>query len=404
MPRQHRSTEYQRMRIALYHPWVYVKSGLERTLLEIARRSRHQWVIYTSHYDREGTYPELQDVEIVELSRVSVRRNYGSVLRSALRIALTSLDPELFDVLVISCDGLGDLLTLRNTSRPILCLCHTPLRAVFDPDYRTRLLVPLGVIRPVALMLDAGFRLLDRICWRRYDAVVVMSDEVRKRIVAGGLYPANAIQVLHSGVDAERIGLARRWERFFLIAGRIMWTKNVELGLEAFAQARAQLRDDFRLIIAGMIDAKSQNYATSLKSRAAEIGGIEFVINPSDAVLSGLYEQCTALVFTAFNEDWGLVPLEAMAAGKPVIAVDKGGPRESVVDGETGFLEPNDPAAFARRMVQLAGDSVLAREMGSAGSERARLFSWTSYVAGLDDVIDRLVAPPIFSNEPLAAG
>ena len=62
------------MRFALYHPWVYLTSGLERTLLELFRRSRHDWVLYTHRYQPETTYPELADFDVVELApRVSVR-------------------------------------------------------------------------------------------------------------------------------------------------------------------------------------------------------------------------------------------------------------------------------------------------------------------------------------------
>ncbi len=88
------------MRIALYRPWIYVKSGLERTILEIARRSRHQWDIHTSHYDAQGTYPELKELGIRETARVSVRRNYSSVLAASARLATTRLDIDGVDALL----------------------------------------------------------------------------------------------------------------------------------------------------------------------------------------------------------------------------------------------------------------------------------------------------------------
>jgi len=379
------------VRIALYHPWVYVKSGLERTLLEIVRRSRHDWTVYTSHYDREGTYPELKDLPIVELSRVSVRRTYGAALSGAMHLATTRIDLRNFDALVISCDGLGDLLTLRNASRPLLCLCFTPLRATFDQFYRERLLQRTGALRPLAILAEFGFRVIDRFCWRRYDSVIAISETVRQRIVDGGLYPSDEIQILHPGIDGERIRPSPEFEPYFLVAGRIMWTKNIQLAIESFALARPQLPPGFRLKIAGMVDAKSQAYFADLSRRAAEIGGIEFVLGPTDTEMRTLYDRCSAGLFTAFNEDWGLVPVELMAAGKPVLAVDAGGPRESVLDDQTGYLEPDDAAAFARRMVTLGNNTALARKLGAAGAERARLFTWEAFVAGLDDSIDRLV-------------
>lgn len=380
------------MRIAIYQPWVYLKSGLERTLLEIVRRSRHEWVIHTSHYDRGGTYPELADVPIVELPGVSVRRTYGTVLRGALRMATTRIDLGSYDALVISCEGLGDLLTLRNSRRPTLCLCHTPLRASFDPAYRQRLLNRAGPLRWPVLALDAGFRALDRFCWSRYDGVVAVSENVRQRIAAGQLYPPETVQVLHPGIDAGSIAVSAVAEPFFLVAGRIMWTKNVELAIEAFACARARLPAGYRLVVAGMVDAKSRGYFARLQARAEEVGGIRFVENPSDHAMRRLYERCAALLFTPFNEDWGMTPVEAMAAGKPVIAVDAGGPRESVVHGQTGYLAPDDPGAFAQWMVELAADPLLARRLGEAGAERAHLFTWDIFVNGIDAAAERVVA------------
>jgi len=381
------------VRVALYHPWIYLKSGLERTLLEILRRSRHDWTLYTSHYDRDGTYPELKDVPVVELSRVSVERSYGAVIRGAMTLATTRLDPKDFDVLMISCDGLGDLLNLRNTSRPSICLCFTPLRAVYDTEYRARLFQRVGSMRPLALLAEQGWRIIDRICFRRYSSVIAISDTVRQRIVAGGLYDADRIDILRPGIDAARIRPSPVFEPYFLVPGRIMWTKNIQLAIEAFAIAKPDLPSGFRLVVAGMVDQKSQAYSNDLRDRALAIGGIEFVIGPPDSDMQRLYDHCTSVVFTAFNEDWGLVPVEGMAAGKPVLAVDAGGPKESVLDQVTGFLEQDDPQAFARRMVELANDPALARRLGTAAAERARLYTWDAFVAGLDDAVDRAVKP-----------
>ena len=379
----------RRMRVALYHPWIYVKSGLERTILGIWTPLASSVDLYTSHYDRDGTYPELRDFGIIELERVSVRRAYAPVLKVAWNIATTKLDPAGHDALVISCEGMGDLMVVRNAARPIVCLCFTPLRAAFDPEYRVRARRRAGALWPLAVALEGGFRVIDRLCWRRYSAVVAISETVRRRIADGALFRANDITVLYPGVDTARLAWSAVSERYVLIAGRIMWTKNIELGIEAFALARAQLGPDFRLVIAGMVDAKSRPYAEELMRRAAEIGGVQFVVDPSDAELRALYERCTAVLFTAFNEDWGIVPLEAMAAGKPVVAVNRGGPSETVLNGETGYLEPDIPAAFAHRIIELAADPALCRRLGLAGAERARQFNWDAFVAGLDTIIEK---------------
>jgi glycosyltransferase involved in cell wall biosynthesis len=377
------------MRVAIYHPWIYVKSGLERTLLEITRRSRHEVTLYTSHYDRAGTYPELADCRIVEVGRVSVRRDYAPVLGAAWQMARLRLDPAAHDVLVVSCDGLGDLLALRNRSRPLMSLCFTPLRAVYDDEYRARHLRRMGWKRPLALGFEAGWRVIDRLCWGRYDHVLAISDTVRTRIAAGGLREAGRVEVLHPGADTAHIVPGRESERYFLVAGRVMWTKNIELAVEAFALARQHLGPEWRLVIAGMVDAKSRDYAARVMARGAEIGGVELVEGPSDAAMRDLYRRCTAFLFTPFNEDLGIIPIEAMASGKPVIAVNRGGPCETVLDGETGFLVPDTPAAFADCMIRLAKDPALARRMGAAGPAQAARFGWDQFVAGFDKAVER---------------
>ncbi|CAH0295352.1 glycosyltransferase family 4 protein [Roseomonas sp. CECT 9278] len=378
------------MRIALYHPWIYLKSGLERTLFEYRARSRHEVTLYTSRFAPADTYPELRDSGVVELPRVSVKRTYLGAISGAARIATTRIDPARFDALVVSCDGLGDLLTLRNRDKPILALVFTPLRAVFDEVYRERALGRLGPFRPLGLVAEAAFKALDRACWRNYDTVVAISDTVRGRILRGGLRPQGDVGLAYPGIAAARITGGAKPEPYFLIAGRIMWTKNIRLGLEAFALAKRDL-PGWRLVVAGMVDDKSRAIAEELMARGREIGDVEFHTDNTDAQMQALQDRCTALLFTAFNEDWGLTPLEAMAAGRPVVAVDRGGPRESVQDGVTGFLTPDDPAAFAERMLQLARDPALAARMGAAGTERARLFTWDAFVDKLDDAVERMV-------------
>jgi glycosyltransferase involved in cell wall biosynthesis len=96
------------------------------------------------------------------------------------------------------------------------------------------------------------------------------------------------------------------------------------------------------------------------------------------------------MLFTAFNEDWGIVPIEAMAFGKPVICVNRGGPLESVQNGVQGFLEEPEPERFAGCMARLAENPDLAKRMGAAGPARARLFSWDAFVNKIDLALDEI--------------
>ena len=393
------------MRVGFYCPWVYVKGGLERTILELRRRSRHQWTVFTSHYDREGTFPEFSEIGGVELPRVSVERRNSAVLPAAARIATTKIDLTNLDALVVGCDGLGSFVNFRNNARPLVCLCFTPLRAVYDEEYRARHLAARGARRPFALAFERVYRSLDRLAWRRYAHTFCISETVKQRVVRGGLFPADAIELAHPGIDESGIALSPVREPFFFLPGRIMWTKNIELGIEAFLRCRPAKERNFRLVIAGMVDAKSDPYRRWLQTLAEGHAEIEFICDPSDARMDDLYRRCWATLFTAFNEDWGLTPLEAMRHGKPVIGVNRGGPTETIVHGESGLLANADPDAFASAMGQLVLDPGRTELLGRFAIERARCFTWRVFTDRVDDSLDRLVRrsahPSAGSADPL---
>ena len=378
------------MRVAIYHPWIYVKSGLERTLLELKKRSRHDWVILTSHYDAEGTYPELKDMNVTELNRVSVKRKYSEVIKAAYRIFTLKIDPDSYDILVISCDGLGSFLNFRNHSKPVLCICFTPLRAVYDEVYRQKRLDERGITLPLAFAFEAVYKLLDRFAWRHYHHVFAISYCVKQRILRGGLADEASIDVAYPGIQGEVIELCDNYDHYFFLPGRIMWTKNIELGIDAFLKLQEEHPSDFRLVIAGMVDEKSKPYIAALRERAKSNENVTFVVGPTDAEMTDLYRNCYATLFTALNEDLGLTPLEGMTFGKAAIAVNRGGPLETISDGVNGRHAAPTPEAFSTVMKDFVENPDEVRRLGINGLEQARKFTWAEYVNQIDEYLDTL--------------
>jgi len=385
------------VKVALYYPWLYLKSGGERTISELVRRSRHEWTIVTNRYEPDATFPELRDMRVVELPRVSVRRSIITVVGAARQILAQKLPLDGHDALLVVCEGLGDFVTFRNHKLPVACLCLTPLRAAFDPHYRSGYLAMKGdgVVRRLALDLASFvFRWLDRRAWRHYRRVIAISREVRERILRGRLCPAERIEIAYPGIDITSLVPNGRFEPYFLVPGRLMWTKNLELGIDAFLALRERRPDlgEFRLVITGFVDEKSRAYVRALRERASGCPLVEFIESPSDTELFALYRSAWAVIVPAFNEDWGIVPLEAMAHEKPVIAVNRGGPRESVIHGENGLLVDPIPAALGSAMEQLADDPDLVREMGKSGRQHVRHYDWSVFCAAVDDALDRMVS------------
>jgi glycosyltransferase involved in cell wall biosynthesis len=380
------------MRVACYYPWLYLCSGAERTILEVALRSRHEWTVYTNHFAPAGTFPGFAKVPVRELSRISVKRSYLQAAKAAATMLLQRLPANEHEVLMVHSEGLGDLVTFRNHSKPVLCYCHTPLKVIHDPYARDEYLKRNPAKAPMLSVFGGVFRFVDRLAWKRYSFILANSQTVRARILEAGLAKEERIEVLHPGVDCTEIVPGARFDKYFLAVARIKWWKNIELSIEAFKRFRAStpMSSDFRLIVAGQVDDGSVGYFKKLQALARTCAGVEFVPNPSRSRLDALYSSCYAAVNTTLNEDWGIVPIEVNAYAKPVIAVNRGGPTESQADGQTGFLVPAEPEAFARAMAVLAADEQLARTMGRAGRKRARRYDWSHFVNRIDDVVEEM--------------
>ena len=395
-------TELRARGPAVYYPYVYLKGGAERVLSQLIRHSRHEWTVYTNHFDAEQTFPELREANVVQLREIPVQRTLPAVARAVLTLLTQNLDLNGHSSLHVVSEGLGNLVALRS-SLPTSCICLTPFKAAYDPLNSERM-YRRGRRSHYRLAI-ATYKHLDRLAWRRYRRVFCNSEEVRRRLLLNRLVDPGKVEVAYHGVDQDFYKPIGHREPFFLVGGRIMWVKNVQLAIRAYLAFKPDpFAGPFRLVVAGMVDEKSRPYLERLRLIAGNRPDVEFIESPSDAEMLDLYQRCHAVVFPSRNEDWGLVPLEAMACGKPVLATDRGGPRESVVDGLTGFLREDRTEIFAEAMSQLAAmtESEWDR-LARYARERACQFTWQAFVARIDAHVDELARTPLSRQLPSLA-
>jgi alpha-1,3/alpha-1,6-mannosyltransferase len=193
-----------------------------------------------------------------------------------------------------------------------------------------------------------------------------------------------ALEVVHPGVDVADAPPepAPPGEALVLSVNRFDPGKNLALAVDAFAALRARLAPaafaTVRLVLAGHVDARlaeARALAAELEARAARLGledQVSLVRSPSDAERRALLARAACVVYTPLAEHFGIVPLEAMAAARPVIAVNRGGPTETIIHGETGWLADPRPAAFADALAAVLRDTGAARRMGEAGWAHVR--------------------------------
>jgi glycosyltransferase involved in cell wall biosynthesis len=387
------SWDHSAVRFALYHPWIYLRGGAERVIGEVVRRSAHDWTIFTHHLERGATFPELNDAEIVALRpEVSVQRSLAPLLAVARVLAAARLPDVGASALLVSSEGLGDFVLNRNSLRAA-CYCHTPLKILHDEVTRERLRHSSPAKAAALSVLGPAFTAADRRLWRRYRHVLVNSREVAGRVKRAGLVPGGPVEVLHPGVDVDRFSAGEPpggRSRTLVVAGRIMWQKNIELAIDAFGAARARGLDA-ELVVAGAVDAKSVGYLAELRGRASAAAlPVRFETDVTDERMAELLSTCLAVVHPSPSEDFGISPVEAMAAGAPVLAVDAGGTRETVVDGKAGWLVPADTGRFADTMVAIGASGDELAPMRAAARLRAADFAWGPFVTRIDEVMEKV--------------
>ena len=215
------------------------------------------------------------------------------------------------------------------------------------------------------------------------DAVFSISQYVTGTVVSMGRDPGSIHTILNcvdpSVWDPSTDGSALRRELGVAPGAKVLasvsrlfsWKGQREL-LQAFARVRERVSDVVLLIVGADAPHEGTSFTEELKGLARELGvahHVHFTGPRSD--IARVMAACDLYTMPSFEEPFGLVFLEAMAMGKPVIAIDNGGTPEVVAHGETGLLsQPWDIPALAQNIVRLLDDPALAKRMGERGRER----------------------------------
>ena len=393
-----------RLRVAIVHTDLGL-GGAERFMVDSAvwlQDAGHTVTIFATGHDADRCFEPTRNGKLdVRVHGSFLPRQIFGRLRAPCTIArLVALSaavaPRRGEFDVILCDLVAQAIPLVRAS--------LGAKVVFYCHYPDLLLAPhgTGLYRLYRWPLDA----LEAAGMRRAELVLVNSRFTRAAFE--GAFPRLKAkpEVLHPGVDCalyESVPAIVDADRIVLLSiSRFEAPKKLHLAVEALGELGGLLPSEIfarvRLVLAGGYDARlAESSATvdSLRTLAERLGvadRVELVLNPSDRERENLLAGCRCLVYTPPREHFGLVPLEAMASGRPVIAVNAGGPVETIVDGQTGFLCAGAKEPFARAAARLIGDVGLARAMGSAGREHVReKFSLERAGRELEGVLVRVV-------------
>ena len=317
------------MKVALVHDYLIEYGGAER-VLEALHELYPDAPVYTSFVNEKTLgihWSRFKDWDIRQtwITNLPFYKKLHSPFRIFAPAAFAALDLSDFDVVISSSNAYyAKAVTVPNGVH--ICYCHTPPRALYGyatmSDWKQN-----PFFRFFGTLINHYLRVVDFKVSQHVDHFITNSSETAARIKK--FYRRDST-VIYPPVDVpEKLerdsAKTAKDDRYFLYVNRLAFAKHPELAV------RVCTEQNWPLVMVG--DGKAR---ASLEAEAG--ASVQFKGAVTDAALHQLYQGAQALLYPVEDEDFGIVPIEAMGHGIPVIAHNSGGPKETIQDGKTGVL------------------------------------------------------------------
>jgi glycosyltransferase involved in cell wall biosynthesis len=313
------------LRVAIVHDYLNQPGGAEK-VVEVFADMFPRAPIYTSVYDADSM-PDFwrgRDVRTTFLQRISPRLSIARALLPLYPTAFEQLDLRAYDLVLSSTTAFAKGVITRPETCHV-CYCNNPTRFFWMyHDYVDYEALPAVIKRFVPAVMTP-LRVWDFAAAQRVDFFIAGSANAARRIAK---YYRRDSDVVHSPVDCCQYRPAHDHGDYFLVVARLLSYKRIDLAVRACTELGVPLH-----VVGDGSD----------RSRLERLAGprVRFFGRVGDDVVRDQLARCKALIWPG-EEDFGLVPIEAQASGRPVIAYAAGGALETVIPGKTGlfFREP----------------------------------------------------------------
>ena len=317
------------MRVAIIHFVLLYMSGAERVLQALCDQYPDA-DIFTHVYDPTKISPDIKkhNIQTTFINKLPLAKKLYKYYLPLMPYALEELNLLEYD-LIISCESGPTKGIVPNPDALHVCYCHSPMRYVWDMyhEYANR---RHPLLRVVQAYFYHRLKIWDTSSADRVDFFIANSSFVKKRIKS---YYRREAKVLPPPVNTHQFEIQADTGDYYLWLGRLVHYKRPDIPVEAFKHS------DKHLVMIGA----GEELETLRKKAGSNTRMLGF---QSFDVMKEKLEHCKALIFPGV-EDAGIVPVEAMAAGKPVIAYNKGGLKDTMIDGKTGVLyDDQSPAGL----------------------------------------------------------
>lgn len=325
------------MKLALVHDYLIQDGGAEKVLTEF-HHVFPEAPTYALLYDPEKVNPAYRSrvVRTSFLQKIPWALKKYQWLLPFMPMATETYDLAPFDVVLSSSSAFSKGVITKPDALHI-CYCHTPTRYLWSDavSYVQELRVP-GIIKALLPPLLSRLRMWDKQAAERVDVFIANSEAVRRRIKK--YYHRDAL-VMYPPVDVAKFSISSEPKNYFLAGGRLVSYKRYDMIIEACNRLQLPLK----IFGSGPVSAE-------LKAMAGPT--VKFLGRVSDEEKIKLYQNCIAFV-NPQEEDFGITIIEAMSAGRPVIAYNRGGAIETVIEGVNGtFFDSQDWETLADTLLR----------------------------------------------------
>lgn len=321
-------------KIALVHDFLTKLGGAEK-VLQVLHKIYPDAPVYTLLYDKKGTRGvfEKDSYKIITSSlqnKPSFIRRRSKLLLNKYPQAIEEFSFEDYDVVISDSNSFAHgIITKPETIH--ICYCYSPTRYLWDwhHEYLAENHIGLGMVGIMLRSKLSQLRVWDRLSADRVNYWISQSKTVADRLKK---YFRKDSSIIFPPVNINNFSISNNKSKdYYLIVSRLSPYKKIDLAVQAFNKLNKHL------IIAG--EGSDKNRLEIM----ADSKNIEFLGYVSEEKYRDLLSNCKAFIFPG-EEDFGLTPIEAMASGRPVIAYNKGGVTETVIEGKTGLFF-NEPTA-----------------------------------------------------------
>lgn len=369
------------LRVAIVHDWLVTWAGAEKVLDVLLERFPRAELFTLVNFLDDTQAPALRGrtLHTSFIQRLpGARRHYRRYL-PLMPMAVEQFDLKGFDLILSSSHAVAKGV-IPDPGAVHVCYCYSPMRYAWDMQHQyLRQTGARGLKGALMRWQLHKLRLWDFASAQRVDHFIAISQHIRRRIEC--FYRRDAA-VIYPPVETRRFRHDRPRESFYLAASRLVPYKRMDLVIDAFNRM-----PDRRLVVIG--DGPERRRLEALAGPNVSLLGYQ-----EDAVLIDHLERTRAFVFMA-EEDFGILPVEAQAAGAPVIGYGVGGVAETVVHGETGWHVPHQDVHSLTAAIHAFESSPLGAE--AAGVElavnchrQAQRFDRSCFEAALDRCLARL--------------